>query len=135
MEDFDKQGRLNHSNFVCVIDPTGEIPSGHVFLPKMGCCTPSRVFLILVIAAGFDPTSEEVDLLDRDYTDGGIFVVSTVEKGRIKSSMRNLNCDNKAKFRHVLAYQMELGYDLALSPGDVVSMNPGFEAVLGVVTS
>ena len=91
--------------------------------------------LVQVIAAGFDPTSEEVDLLDRDYTDGGIFVVSTVEKGRIKSSMRNLNCDNKAKFRHMLAYQMELGYDLALSPGDVVSMNPGFEAVLGVVSS
>ena len=51
----------------------------------------------------------------------------------IKSSMKNLKCSAKVKFQHMLAYQMELGYDLALSPDDVVSSNPGFESVLGIV--
>ena len=61
--------------------------------------------------------------------------MSAVEAGRIKLSMCNLNCSTRAKFKHMLAYQMEFGYDLALSPGDAVSMNPGFEAVLGIVNS
>ena len=61
--------------------------------------------------------------------------MSAVEAGRIKLSMRNLNCSTKDKSNHMLAYQMEFGYGLALSPGDVVSVNPGFEAVLGIVNS
>ena len=46
--------------------------------------------------------------------------------------MKTLNCRANVKFQHMLAYQMELGYDLALSPNDVVSSNPGFESVLRV---
>ena len=46
--------------------------------------------------------------------------------------MKTLNCRANVKFQHMLAYQMELGYDLALSPNDVVSSNPGLESVLGV---
>ena len=49
--------------------------------------------------------------------------------------MKNLKCSAKVKFTHMLAYQMKLGYDLALTPGDVVSENPGFESVLGVLSS
>ena len=48
--------------------------------------------------------------------------------------MKNLNCDAIAKFHHILAYQMELGYDLAISPDNNVSCSPGFESVLGVVS-
>ena len=40
--------RINHANLVGVIDPTGEIPSGKVFIPRMGRSTPSRVFLTRV---------------------------------------------------------------------------------------
>ena len=87
------------------------------------------------VAAGFDPKCEEANALDKDHKDGGILILSAAEAGRVKSGMRNLKCDNKEKFRHLLAYQMELGYDLALGPGDVVSVNPGFEAILGVITS
>ena len=82
-----------------------------------------------------DPTCEEIETLDKDYKNGGIFIMSAFEGGRIKLSTRNLNCSTKDKFKHMLAYQMEFGYDLALSQGDAVSMNPGFEAVLGVVNS
>ena len=49
-----------------------------------------------------------------------------------KKSMKNLKCSRIDKFKHMLAYQLEMGYDLALAPGDVVSMNPGFESILGV---
>ena len=61
--------------------------------------------------------------------------MSVVEAGHIKSSMRNLNCGTNDKFKRMLAYQMEFGYDLTLSPGDAVTMNPGFEAMLGIVNS
>ena len=36
------------------------------------------------------------------------------------------------KFKHVLVYLLEMVYDLALTPGDVVSMNLGFESELCV---
>lgn len=91
--------------------------------------------LLQVIAAGFDPTSEEMSSLEKDYKNGGVFVLSKGDVGQIKSSMKNLKCSDNEKFRHMLAYQMELGYDLALSPDDIVSTNPGFESVLGVISS
>ena len=88
-----------------------------------------------IVAAGFDPKCEEVNVFDKDHKDGGILVLSAVEAGRVKSGMRNLKCDNKEKFRHLLVYHTELGYDLAPGPGDVVSMDPGYEAIFGVITS
>ena len=71
--------------------------------------------LTQVVAAGMDPTCEEIETLDKDYKNGGIFIMSAFEGGRIKLSTRNLNCSTKDKFKHMLAYQMEFGYDLALS--------------------
>eukprot|EP00581_Thalassiosira_minuscula_P019424 CAMPEP_0183716690 /NCGR_PEP_ID=MMETSP0737-20130205/10498_1 /TAXON_ID=385413 /ORGANISM="Thalassiosira miniscula, Strain CCMP1093" /LENGTH=1455 /DNA_ID=CAMNT_0025945985 /DNA_START=64 /DNA_END=4431 /DNA_ORIENTATION=- len=44
-EDFDQQIRFNHANLIGVIDPTGLVSSGCVFLPGMGEKTPSKVFL------------------------------------------------------------------------------------------
>ena len=91
--------------------------------------------LLQVVAAGFDPKSEHVGNLDRDHKNDSIFIFNEEEERLIKSSMNNLKCSAKAKFSHMLAYQMELGYDLALAPEDVVSANPGFESVLGVFSS
>ena len=54
---------------------------------------------------------------------------------KIRRSKKNLKCAQKVKFRHMLAYQMKLGYELALAPGDDASSNPGFESVLGVFSS
>ena len=64
-----------------------------------------------------------------------MFVLSKGDSDRIKSSMRNLNCSYNVKFQHMLAYLMEFAYDLALLPDDVVSTNPRFESVLGLITS
>jgi hypothetical protein len=36
------------------------------------------------------------------------------------------------KFDDMCAYQFEMGYDLAVSPGYNVSESPGFESVLGI---
>ena len=36
------------------------------------------------------------------------------------------------KFHDMCAYQFEMGYDLAISPGCNVSRSPGFESVLGI---
>ena len=88
-----------------------------------------------ILVTGFDLKCEEANTLDKDHKDGGILVLSAVEAGRVKSGMRNLKCDNKEKFRHLLVYHTELGYDLAPGPGDVVSMDPGYEAIFGVITS
>ena len=73
-----------------------------------------------------------MDSIDRDYKNGGVFVISTEEDRLIKWSMKNLKCSTKVKFNHMLAYLMELGYNLYLAPGDVVSTNPGFESILSV---
>ena len=64
-----------------------------------------------------------------------MFILSNTEDENIRSSIKNLKCTAKVKFHHMLAYQMEFGYDLALSPDEVISSNPGFVSVLGVLSS
>ena len=91
--------------------------------------------LLRVVAAGFDQKSEHVDTLGKDYKNGGVFILSKTEDESIRSGMKNLKCTAKVKFHHMLAYQMELGYALALSLDDVVSPNLGFESVPGVLSS
>ena len=51
---------------------------------------------------------------------------SDCNDGQLKSFVDDL-------IKHMLAYQMEFGYDLSISPDDNVSSNPGFESVLGVL--
>ena len=36
------------------------------------------------------------------------------------------------KFRAILAYQFELGYDLAIGSRNNVSKSPGFESFIGI---
>jgi len=82
--------------------------------------------LLQVVGAGFNPKGEHVGNIDKDFKNGGIFVMDKAEEQLIKCSMKNLKCSTKVKFSHMLAYLMEMGYDLSLAPGDVVSENPGF---------
>ena len=60
-------------------------------------------------------------------------LLSDTEKNHIKAGMKILNCAPLIKFHHILAYQIELGYDLAISPDHNTSSSPGFESVLGVI--
>ena len=54
-----------------------------------------------------------------------LFILSKTGDESIRSSMENLKCTANVKFYHMLVYQMELGYDIALSSDDVVSSNTG----------
>ena len=89
--------------------------------------------LTQVIAAGFDRSHEVASYLDRDVSEGGLLLLTADDKKNIKSSMSNLKCRDITKFHHILAYQVELGYDLAISPDNNISKSPGFESVLGVI--
>ena len=61
-----------------------------------------------------------------------MLILSDTSKANIKLSKNNLKCAQKVKFRHMLPYQIELEYELALAPGDDALSNPGFESVVGV---
>ena len=75
------------------------------------------------MGARFDPKSDYVGNIDKDFKNGGIFVMDESQEHLIKSSMKNLKCSAKVKFSHMLAYLMEMGYDpVALAPGDVTTL-------------
>jgi hypothetical protein len=83
------------------------------------------------IAGGFDPNCTSVASVDKNYVDGGVMILEECDKLKIRSSMRQ-NPDLMIKFRSFLAYQLELGYDLAIAPSDNVSGSFGFESFVGL---
>ena len=91
--------------------------------------------LVQLVAVGYDPKSEQTTYLDRNWDDGGVLILNERHKSLIQSSMRNQKCAEVEKFRTMLDYQFELGYDLALAKETNASTNAGYEAILGVVSS
>lgn len=87
--------------------------------------------LSFVIAAAFDPTSDGAKNLDKDWTEGGLLILSDIEKRNIKASMGKY-ISAMEKFHDIVSYQLELGYDLAICPSLNVSRSPGYESVLGI---
>jgi hypothetical protein len=83
-----------------------------------------------VIAAGWSPTSDTALFLDRSWKDGGFLIFNKKEK-QIRASMGK-GLTGIQKFHDMCAYQFEMGYDLAISPGCDVSESPGFESVSGI---
>ena len=61
-----------------------------------------------VIIAGFDPTSEAANCVDKDISEGGILLLSEREKSLIKESMKSAKgrreLTNIQKFQDVLSY-------------------------------
>ena len=87
--------------------------------------------LTMLIGAGFNPKSHDAKLVDKDWKEGGLLIMSEDDKKYIKKSM-DKDLASIQKFQDIVAYQFEFGYDLALSPEMNVSQSPGFESVLGV---
>ena len=87
--------------------------------------------LEMMLGAAYDPKSDAAKVLDKDWTEGEILILSDSVKKEIKESMRKLSSGIK-KFHHIASYQIELGYDLAICPGLNASHSPGYESVLGV---
>ena len=75
--------------------------------------------------------SPDAQTLNRDWKEGGFFIMSEKEKERISGSSAGKT--QLEKFHNICAYQLELGYDLSISPLHNVSQNPGFESFSGVV--
>jgi len=87
--------------------------------------------LTMLVGAGFNPKSDNAKLVDKDWKEGGLLIMSNDDKKHIKKSM-DKDLASIQKFQDIVAYQFEFGYDLALSPEMNVSQSPGFESVLGV---
>jgi len=87
--------------------------------------------LQMIVGAGWDPTSSCAKMLDRSWENGGLLIVNERESAQIRGSMGKGTTEIE-KFHDMCAYQFEMGYDLAISPGCNVSRSPGFESVLGI---
>jgi len=88
--------------------------------------------LLAVFAAGFDPRCDVAKSASEDVKDGGILLLSEHEKANITSSKLDGKMTDIEKFRAIIAYQFELGYDLAIASRDNVSKSPGFESFIGI---
>jgi hypothetical protein len=88
---------------------------------KLGCFEHP----IQVIAAGFDPTSQPVMHVNKDFEEGGLLIMSKDDQCWIASCL-------KKDLTSVEKYQEVIGYNLALSLENNVSRSPGFNSILGV---
>ena len=77
------------------------------------------------VAVGFAINKNVETKITKALDDGGVFDFTKEEREKIE---RNKRCNDI----DLIAYQFELAYDLAISPSDNVSNNPGFESFLGV---
>ena len=75
-----------------------------------------------MIAAGFDRSNEVATYRDRDVDKGGLLLLTDNEKKNIRTNMKKLKCREITKLHHILAYQIELGHDLVISPDSNVSI-------------
>ena len=85
------------------------------------------------VALGLDIDMDKVpNSLTSDVNNGGIFAFTQKQQKRIN----NLNLRGRPNFKmkavDMIAYLIELSYDLSISSVDNVSDNPGFESVIGV---
>ncbi len=92
-----------------------------------------------VIAVGWNNDCEDLKYLDKNWDDGGILILNDKDREFIKGSMKNLNLPESqaiVKFAHLLGYQVEHGYDLALpqDPRVNASGSVGHESILGVIS-
>ena len=86
------------------------------------------------VALGFDIdlNNERGETLTIDMSENGIFSFDENKKKRIdvlKFRGRNTTTQKRVD---VIAYLIELCYDIAISPANNVSQNPGFESCLGI---
>lgn len=86
------------------------------------------------VGCGFNPQDESIlDTLTRDEGDGGVFLFDDTDKENInKVHFRGLNTFRE-KDVEMVAYLLELAYDLAIAPRDNISSSPGFETIFGAV--
>ena len=77
------------------------------------------------MAVGFSINEIIENKIAKTFEEGCILNFTNDEIEHIK---RNQRCN----IIDIIAYQIELAYDLAISSSDNVSKNPGFESFIGV---
>lgn len=85
-----------------------------------------------MFGAGFDPNCSIAESVCRCERRWCILILSELEKAKITSSKVDGRMSDIEKFHTILAYQFEIGYDLAIASGDNVSESPGFESFIGI---
>ena len=126
-EHFDKSKKVKSSSHFYDLYPSNSSPRAN----KRGT---KGTFenLQMIVGAGWDPTSNCAEMLDRSWENGGLLIVNKRDSTQIRSSMGKGMTDLQ-KFHDMCAYQFEMGYDLAIYPRDAnVSRSPRFESVLGI---
>ena len=92
--------------------------------------------LIQFVAIGFLVANDEIDRkVSLEYEQGGIFLFNENEKKRINASNKAGRNTTALKRIDMIAYLIEIAYDIAISPVHNVSDNPGFESCLNIYSS
>ena len=85
------------------------------------------------VGLGFEIGNEDIDTkLSSGLEEGGIFIFNENEKTRMDASKKAGRNTTALKRIDVIAYLIEMAYDLAISPINNVSESPGFESCLNI---
>ena len=81
------------------------------------------------VSAGFDGKQvAESGVFAKDYSEGGIFFYTDMQKAFIEKAKFRGEKANILKYSEMVGYLFEVAYDLAICPSNNVSRSPGFEA-------
>ena len=87
--------------------------------------------LTQLITIGFDVGNEYINrMISDDYEEGGIFIYNDNERDQIDDSKKAGRNTTTLKRINIIAYLIELAYDLSISPVYNVSESPGFKSCL-----
>ena len=85
------------------------------------------------MAIGYDSKNEEtMKTITTRYGEGGMFEFDDNEMKKIEKTNLKGKTTVNLKMIDMISYLPELAYDLSISRADNVSINPGFESILGV---
>ena len=88
-----------------------------------------------VIAASFDPKGDAAQVVNCNWKEGGVMILSAQDKLRVVASMKEKPYTEIEKFQLLMSYLFELAYDVAIAPDVNVSKSPGFESFLMALAS
>ena len=79
------------------------------------------------IAASFTPDAATMDIISKDFNEGGIFFYTNEQKNYIGNTKFPGKKDFREKCGPMACYLFEAGYELMLNPKDNISESPGME--------
>ena len=71
--------------------------------------------------------------MSNDFNNGGIFFFDSIDTSNIEKLRSSGGIDTIDKKVELVAYLVELAFDLMICPRDNISSSPGFELIFGAV--